>query len=270
MRVRLFGRVLSLESRKLMSYRADFWLNVLVSFATQLAVAYFVWLAVFEHTAAETIGGFTFEGMVLYYILVILLGRIVRGQERDLGVSTDVYEGALTKYLLYPTDYFGFKYAAHLGDLVPGMVQLGLFAALTLVFIELPADLAVTPWTVLMAAVAAALANLLIFLLRFIVQLVAFWADNVWSLNVMLRFSTELLGGLMLPLTLFPQWAQDLLAWTPFPYLFYVPVMVLLGEVGAAEWAQGLAIAAFWIVVTALVALRVWRRGTLSYTGVGI
>jgi len=222
-RAQLFGRVLSLESRKLMSYRVDFWLNVLVSFATQLAVAYFVWLAVFEHTRSETIGGFTFAGMVLYYILVILLGRIVRGQERDMAVSTDVYEGALTKYLLYPTDYFGFKYAAHLGDLVPGLVQL-----------------------------------------------VSFWADNVWSLNVMLRFSTELLGGLMLPLSLFPQWTQDLLVWTPFPYLFYVPVMVLLGEVGVVEWAQGLAVAAGWIVVASLIALRVWRRGTLSYTGVGI
>ena len=117
---------------------------------------------------------------------------------------------------------------------------------------------------------AAAVANLLIFLLRFIAQLVSFWADNVWSLNVMLRFTTELLGGLMLPLTLFPQWTQDLLVWTPFPYLFYVPVMVLLGEIGVVEWVQGLAVAAVWIAVAALVALRVWRRGTLGYTGVGI
>ena len=208
MRTALFGRILSLESRKLMSYRVDFWLNVLISFATQLAVAYFLWLAIFSHTATERIGGFTFEGMVLYYVLAILLGRLVRGQEREMGAAQDIYDGTLTKYLLYPTDYFGFKYAAHLGDLLPGMVQLVLFALLSLVFLELPEELVMTPATVAMAIVAVALANLLMFLMRFVVQLVAFWADNVWSLNVMLRFSSELLGGLLLPLSLFPQCNQ--------------------------------------------------------------
>lgn len=269
MRPALFSRILSLESRKLMSYRLDFWLNVVVSFFTQLAVAYFLWLAIFEHTEAETIGGFTFEGMVLYYVLVILLGRIVRGQERDLTVSQDIYEGTLTKYLLYPTDYFGFKYAAHLGDLVPGVIQLALFGLLSVTLLDLT-ELAVTPARLAMTAVLVALANLLAFLLRFGVMLVAFWADNVWSLNVMLRFTSELLGGLMLPLSLFPQWAQDILAWTPFPYLFYVPVMTLLGEVGPAEWLQAVAVSALWSVVTACLGLVVWRRGTLAYTGVGI
>jgi ABC-2 type transport system permease protein len=269
MRVALFSRVLSLESRKLMSYRVDFWLNVVVSFFAQLAVAYFLWLAVFSYSGSETIGGFTFEDMVLYYVLVILVGRIVRGQERDLTVAQDIYEGALTKYLLYPTDYFGFKYAGHLGDLVPGVIQLLLFGLLSLSLLDL-SELVPTPASVAMTVVLVALANLLGFVLRFVVMLVAFWADNVWSLNVMLRFTSELLGGLMLPLSLFPNWAQDVLFWTPFPYLFYVPVMTLLGEVGTAEWLRAVAVSAAWIVVSALGALAVWRRGTLSYTGVGI
>ncbi|MDX1642992.1 MAG: ABC-2 family transporter protein [Thermoanaerobaculia bacterium] len=270
MRLDLFGRIVSLESRKLMSYRVDFWLNVLVSFATQLAVAYFLWLAIFDYTGAETLGGFTFEGMVLYYVLAILLGRLVRGQERDLAVAQDIYQGTLTKFLLYPSDYFGFKYAAHLGDLVPGLIQLLLFGAVSLIVLELPPDLGITPATVVMAAVLVAVANLLTFLLRFTIMLIAFWADNVWSLNVMLRFSSELLGGLMLPLSLFPEWARAALAWTPFPYLFYVPVMTLLGEVPPSEWLRAVAVAAVWSAAMAGIALAVWRRGTLSYTGVGI
>ncbi len=270
MRVALFGRVLSLESRKLMSYRVDFWLNVVVSFATQLAVAYFLWLAIFAYADSGTIGGFTFEGMVLYYVMVILLGRIVRGQERDMGAALDIYDGTLTKYLLYPTDYFGFKYAAHLGGMVPGMVQLTLFTVLALVFFELPNELAVTPLTVMMTLGTVVVANLLMFLMRFIVQLLAFWADSVWSLNTMLRFTADLLGGLLLPLSLFPPWAQEALVWTPFPYLYWIPVMTLLGEVGVEEWARGLVVTAVWAAVMGGIALAVWRRGNLSYTGVGI
>lgn len=270
MKVSLFSRVVSLEARKLMSYRVDFWLNVVVSFGTQLAVAYFLWLAVFGYTDSQTIGGFTFREMVLYYILVILLGRIVRGQERGLGVAQDIYEGTLTKYLLYPTDYFGFKYGEQLGDLVPGFVQLVLFGVLGYLFLDLPADLGITPTTIAMTVVLVALANLLTFLLRFVIMLVAFWADNVWSLNVMLRFTSEFLGGLMLPLSLFPEVAQRALLWTPFPYLFYIPVMTLVGRVQPMEWAQAVVVSAVWITIMALIALAVWRRGTLAYTGVGI
>ena len=120
------------------------------------------------------------------------------------------------------------------------------------------------------ATVLVALANLLGFLLRFTVMLVAFWADNVWSLNVMLRFTSELLGGLMLPLSLFPDWAREALMWTPFPYLFYLPVMALMGDVGPGDFARAVTVSAAWVVICALAALAVWRRGTLAYTGVGI
>ena len=37
-----------------------------------------------------------------------------------------------------------------------------------------------------------------------------------------------------------------------------------------AEWALAVAVSASWIAITAVIALAVWRRGTLSYTGVGI
>ena len=75
-------------------------------------------------------------------------------------MSQDIYEGSLTKYLLYPTDYFGFKYAAHLGDLVPGVIQLALFGLLSFLFLDLP-ELTVTPASLAMTLVLVALANLL-------------------------------------------------------------------------------------------------------------
>jgi ABC-2 type transport system permease protein len=101
-------------------------------------------------------------------------------------------------------------------------------------------------------------------------QGVAFWADNVWSLNVMFRFASQMLGGLLLPLSLFPAWSQPVLEVLPFTYLFYFPTTTLLGQVSTAEWATGLAISLGWCGALALVSRAVWRRGRLVYTGVGI
>lgn len=266
----LFLRVLSLEARTLMSYRADFWLNALAAFFAQLAVAYFLWLAVFETSGREAIGGFTLEGMVLYYLLAILLGKLVRGEERRLTISRDIYEGRLTRYLVFPGPYAGFKYAESLGSLVPGLVQLALLGAAAAVVLELPPDVELTAGSAARAAVAVAVGNLLHFLIIYPLQCAAFWVDNVWSLNVMLRFTGEFLGGLMLPLDVFPAAALRVLELLPFQFLFYFPVMTLLGQVGPAEWARGLALALAWCALIGLAGRVVWRRGARTYTGVGI
>ncbi|TWW08287.1 hypothetical protein E3A20_25830 [Planctomyces bekefii] len=100
--------------------------------------------------------------------------------------------------------------------------------------------------------------------------MVAFWAENVWSLNVMLMFAIRLLGGALLPLTLFPSWAQEYLSYTPFPYLVSFPIRALMGQVSADEWMGGMGILAMWTVFTVALGALIWRRGQLRYTGVGI
>lgn len=270
MRIGLYTHVFSLQVRKLMSYPVNFWLNAVVTFFVELAAAYFLWSAIFRETGRATIAGFSLAGMIFYYIAAILLGKLVKGQEREMNVSQEIYEGSLTRYLLYPSNYFGFKYAEHLGLILPAVVELVIFGAIAVAIFATPAELSVTPESVLMAAVSVAISNLLHFLLVFPIEAVAFWADNVWALNVMYRFVSQMLGGLLLPLSLFPAWSQPVLDALPFKYLYYVPAMTLLGRVSTREWIVGVAVSLGWCAAIGLVNRSIWRRGTLQYTGVGI
>lgn len=270
MRLRLYAQAFGIQARKLMSYRADFWTNAVVTFFVELAAAYFLWTAIFRETGHAEIGGFSLEAMVVYYVAAILLGKIVKGNERDRSISDDIYEGGLTRYLLYPSNYFGFKYAEHLGTLVPSMVELIVFGAVALALLPSAADVHVTPATVAMAAVSVAISNLLHFLLMFPIRAVAFWADNTWTLEVMYRFASQMLGGLLLPLSLFPAWSEAALDLLPFKYLYYFPAVTLLGHVTPEAWMRGLAVSVAWCAVAAVVGHAVWRRGTFQYTGVGI
>lgn len=270
MTLRLFTMIWSLQGRKQMSYRVDFWINSVLGFVAELTIAYCLWAAIFQATEAESLGGFTFQAMLVYYVAAILVGKLVRGQERELSVARDIYEGVLNRYLIYPAPYGLFKYAEHLGSLLPAMVQVAVFGGAALIWLEVPTDLRLGSGQVARAALAVALANVLAFLMRFPIQCLAFWADNVWSLNVMLRLATELLGGLMLPLSLFPRAAQDLLMWSPFPYLFYFPVQTLLGQVTPDEWQRGMGIMLLWCGLIGAMAMAIWRKGEKTYAGVGI
>ena len=79
-----------------------------------------------------------------------------------------------------------------------------------------------------------------------------------------------LLGGAMLPLSLFPDRVQEFLHWLPFVYLFEFPTLVVLGKVDFTQWCIGIGTCLLWCLVIGTLSVPVWRRGDLRYTGVGI
>ena len=107
--------VFSLELRKAFSYRSDFWANFVGVVLTELGVAYFLWRAIFAVRQVDSIGGYTFRGMVLYYLLVPLFTRLMRGNEQGY-MSNDIYDGSLSRYLVYPVSFLGSKYLSHLSE----------------------------------------------------------------------------------------------------------------------------------------------------------
>ena len=270
MRTQLFWNVFSVEVRKRMSYRADFWINSGVGILVSLSVFWFLTYALFAASGEATLGGYTERGMILYYVFVTLTGRIVQSNDLEMGISQDIYEGSLTRYLIYPVSYQAVKYAEQAGALAPHLIQLTLFGFLAPLVVGIPDEVLITPASIAMALAALALANLLHYLLVIPIQAVSFWADNVWSLVIAKGIIFSFLGGMYAPISLFPDWAQAVLAWLPFPYLFSFPARTLMGSVGPVEWAAGMLVCSTWCVVGTGLGRWIWRRGDLQYTGVGI
>jgi ABC-2 type transport system permease protein len=266
----LYLAVASVEARRRLSYRLDFWIGSVVGVLVHFAVAWLVWVAIFEASGRERVAEWDLGGMAAYYAAVLLASRLVRGGEFEGQISTDVYEGQINRYLVLPAPYAGLKYAQHLGGLFPVVLQAVALGAVAVALVPASPEVEVTLGGAARALVSLALASVLYFLLNFPLQAVSFWADNVWSLSVLLRFVTDLLGGAMVPLTAFPGWAQDAGRWLPFHCLFAAPVEALLGRMDTARWLESLAVGGAWCVVLALVGRGVWRRGTRQYSGVGM
>ena len=271
---RLFWHVFTTEARRQMSYRADFWLSTFVGLIAGIVIPYFLWSNIYALSGQSRIGEYSFEGMLIYYIAAVLLSRVVQGPDLVQNLADDIYDGELSRYLVYPTRYLPFKYAQHVGGTLPGLTQLAMFGTLFTVLLAVlsapPEELAVTPWTAIGCAVSVALGNLLYFLLGYPLQAIAFWADNVWSLTVAQRWLVMLLGGYMLPLSVFPDGVRPVLDLLPFRFFYDFPARVFLGEIDAAGWVQGLAMMGIWGLVAWLLGRILWHRGQLQYTGVGI
>lgn len=259
----------SLEVRQLLSHRADFWLDFLGSLSVQIVLAFFLWKAIFRVRDVPEIGGYTFASMMLYYLMVPLIERITRGHEIGF-LSTDIYQGSLNRYLVMPIDVFVYKYVNHLAVSGLGTLQLILAVVISVLIWEIPESVGLSLGSFLLGLGAAIAASLLYFLLAACLEMVSFWADNVWSLLVMLRFMVRLLGGGMIPLALFPAWSQPALEALPFSYLLSFPIRTAMGQVDGLEYLRSLAILSVWTIVFYGLARWIFRRGSLRYSGVGI
>ena len=57
-----------------------------------------------------------------------------------------------------------------------------------------------------------------------------------------------MLGGVVIPVELFPETMQRVLAWTPFPYVLDFPVRVMIGRIeGIDDAGRASRIQLFWI-----------------------
>jgi len=254
-----------LEAKKIISYRVDFWMQFVVTALAEMIMAYYLWKNVFSPNSNETIGGYDFRKMIMYYLFVPFITRIVQSQN-DWSTSREIYDGSLTRYLIYPISFTGYKFLQKSTFSLLSCVQMLLALAAIQIFVPLHLDLVHVFW----GMIAALLGFVVYFYMNCMMELFAFWVDTVWSLGVMLRFIALFFGGAMVPLSLFPEKFQTVLKFTPFPYLFSQPIRIILGDVSYPDMLQSFGVCLVWLVPLMLLLNLQLTKGLKQYTGVGL
>lgn len=258
--------VISMEFRKILAYRSDFWVTFLGQTLIQLIIARSLWQSIFETNKVDSMQGFSLNMMTLYYLLVPIGSRILSGQNMGF-ISNEIYDGTFTRYLIYPLNVFSYKSTTYLTHSLFYCFQLFFIFLIYQIFFGLVSFRAES---LFLGVLLFFMASICYMLISMLIELISLWADNVWALMVMLRFFASFFGGGIVPLDFFPQWSQTLLSFTPFPYLISLPVKTLMGLMTLSESFLGMGVLMIWIFIFLALLQVVWGRGQKSYTGVGI
>ncbi|MGE3611134.1 MAG: ABC transporter permease [Bacteriovoracaceae bacterium] len=260
--------VVSLEIRKILAYRSDFWVTFVGQTLIQLFVARALWQSIFESQHVTQMNGLNLETISLYYLVVSIGNKILIGENIGF-ISRDIYQGTFTRYLIYPLSVFQYKTLTYLTHSV--------FYALQLIFITTIYQLFTTQAFSLGHLSHIFLGTALFLFAAFtycmmatFIELIALWAENIWSLMVLLRFTSSFLGGGLIPLSFFPDWSLQILNLTPFPYLISLPTRTILGSASLEEVIQGGFILLAWGILGRVLVHLIWKLGQKQYTGVGI
>lgn len=255
---RLYWGFARVRFADLMANRTRFAVGI-VSYFIYVSVYYSIYRAVYSTDAR--IGDLSLAE-ALSYVAVVWLLRSLYTNSLDRELTEEVRHGDIALSLLRPVDYCTSKLAGAAGEVGFRAVFFTLPAALLILLVYpvgLPASLSAGAGFLLSAVLAFAVyvqVNLL-------VGLAAVFTEHTVGLQRAKNATVDLFGGVLIPLSFYPPWAQGVLAWLPFQAVAYSPTSVYLGK---AEPLAVLVVQGVWVVLLYLLVRWLWRRAALRLT----
>lgn len=230
-----------------------------------LAIVTYLWLAVYR--AGGIIGSFNLSSIITYYIIIMLLGRLLA--HPAFWVADMVERGELSSFLLKPFHFLKYVFIHTLTRRAVNLVlSLPVVVAVVLLlyrYVIFPSGLL----TILLFSVSCLLAVIIYFLLGLILGLVSLWTLEIGSIFYFYYEALGFLGGAMLPLSFFPSSVLNLLDYLPFRYLYYFPAQIYLEKIPLTQISFGLLAGFAWAMILYLIVNFIFKLGLRRYSSFG-
>lgn len=233
---------------------------LLVSLPITLGARYFILKTLYQGDTTR-VGAYDLPELLTYIALTFVLRGFFR-TNTDRHIGHDIRSGDIVFDLLRPLDFLHLNFARALGRAANRLllVSLPLLAAILIgQWLVWPPDLL----SALGFVAATGLGFCLGFLCEFLVGVAAmFWGYNVgliWTFDMLV----QVLAGLLLPLSFYPEAVARVFMALPFHYIYYTPTEFYFGRLSPADQLSTLGGAFAWLLllwIAARLLLRFARR----------
>lgn len=223
------------------------------------AIILFVFARIWEMVLSQRFDmGMTPEEAVWYLAATEWILLSIPRNHQD--IPEDIADGTLAHELLQPVPYLTAKLCQMTGALAANLLFMGM-AGLVLAFL-------LTGYTpslsrLLALAVLGPLGAFLGILLYSIVGLGGYWFGRGIGPYITVQKMVFVLGGLLLPLFIYPAWLQTIALGSPFSAMLFRPASVVFESYGPDLFStvlSELAAIGFWMVVMATILMALYRR----------
>ena len=257
----MYGEFVRVGFVNTLAYRLRYYTGI-VTYFIYVSVYYFIWKAIFAHSAR--IEGFDFSQILTY----IAVGWVIRSfyfNNIDQDMAQQVMEGKLAMDLIKPVNTQAMYVAQALGEALFRLVLLTAPAAVVLMLVyPLRRPASFEHFAAFFASVVFSF--FIVAGINFAVGTLAIRLKSILGLLRAKYFLLELFSGLLLPISFFPRAAQKLLAAMPFQYISYVPVLIYLGKINGSGIWTALGLQLFWVAALLLVGDMMWRWSSRKIT----
>lgn len=259
--------VFQLSFQNEFTYRLNFILwrfrNVL-----RILMTYFLWNSIFSQNKIAF--GYTHEQMMAYVFLVLIVNTFVIAAPSNDNIGGEIGNGDLSNYLVKPVNYLGYwltrDWASKVLNIIFAIGEIGIL----FIFFRPELNFTNSPLVLLLGIIACILASLIYYQITKLAVMVSFWnPENTWGLMFLFLVLFEILSGTLFPLNILPLVGQNLLKFTPFPYMVYLPIEILIGKFNLIETIQILLFSLSWLMMGYLLVNKMFRAGVKIYSANG-
>ncbi|WP_018131556.1 ABC transporter permease [Effusibacillus pohliae] len=242
----------------LSAYRLNFWSEMFALFV-QMFVVFTLWRVLYGQ-APHIFGSVNLDAMITYAVLGVILDMILT---TDSGphhyLTTQIKTGMIANDLLRPLDFPLHMLLRYSGEAMARTVFYVLPPVATsyiLLDLTVPQNVGQFGWFLL----SVVFSWLILFFCNFLFGMISFKTLDLlgffFTYWAMLRF----LSGQLIPLWMYPESMQKVIAYLPFQSIFYTPLSIYIHKLnGEAVWHAVLQQAIWTVVLYGIVRL-VWSR----------
>ena len=183
-----------------------------------------LWQETYGCTGANKLGDFSLNQMLWY--LTITEAILLSAPKVSQLMDEDVRTGAFATHLVRPMSYPIYRLATTLGERSVRFASNFIAGCVVTSLLIGPSSLQLSGFFLLMLVLP--LAFVLDFLGNFLVGLGAFWIEDTSGLFLIYSRGTMLIGGVLLPIDLYPASVQPLLKALPFANIAYAPARLFV------------------------------------------
>lgn len=224
-----------------------------------------LWLS---NKANATNLGYSFSQLITYYIVVVIISRLTN-HYFDQSTQDEIRDGTFSRFLLKPLSFPISFIAPSIGGKLFHFLFLFLPVILAISFvlkgnIVYPSAL---NFFLFIASIVAAF--MLQYAFSVVITSVAFYLEQASAFMHVKWVLENVAGGYMIPITIYPGWAQNILNVLPFKYLYFIPAQIYLGKLSLNSALTQLLVAYVWVFILVFVSHAFWANGVRRYSGVG-
>ena len=245
-------------AQKAMAREATYRFDVFTSIASVLVRVYLlrmVWLALYARNAAPS--DLPLHAIITYTTVAMLMGLVMDIDQTRL-LHDSLHDGSIATDFMKPIIVPLYFFSDGTGEVLfhAALIVPSLLLALLIVHIDVPSLPVIGVFLV-----SFLLGYLVGFCLNFILNCIAFWTLEIQALQLIVTWLTDLFGGEIIPLVIFPVFLQKVAFVLPFAAMFSTPLLIYVGVIRPERYLQALGVQLFWVIVLAGIATVVWRAG---------
>jgi ABC-2 type transport system permease protein len=225
------------------------------SLAIRVYLLRVVWVALYARNAAPH--GVQLHTIITYSAVALLMGLILDIDQTRL-LHDKLHDGSIVVDMMKPISVPFYLFADGTGEVIfhAALIVPSLALALLIVHIDVPSAQVLGAF-----ALSFFLGYFVGFFLNFMLNCIAFWTLEISAVQLIMTWVTDLLGGQIVPLLFFPAAVQQAIFALPFAAMFSTPLLIYIGEIPPARYAEVMGLQVLWIVVLGAIATLMWRAG---------